>query len=70
MILRYEGSGTAHIPGIPARDLTSEDMDAIVKSYPFNDENDAISQLTAHGLYSAVKKKPQKTKTVISEDKS
>ena len=69
MKLKYEGNGTAHIPGIPARDLSADDITALVESYPFKDENDAISQLTAHGLYSTVKHKPKQAKESI-KDKS
>lgn len=70
MKLKYEGQRGAHIPGIPARDLTQDDLIRIIADFSYKDETDAMKQLTARGLYSEVKPKPKASPKPkeISED--
>jgi 2-iminoacetate synthase ThiH len=53
MILEYQGDGRQHITGIPSRDLTEDEVNALALSRGMALE-DVIDDLTAHGLYTLI----------------
>lgn len=59
--LKYNGNG-AHIPGVPAQDLSDDDIARLVAGFVFISEDEAITQLTCNGLYSVVKVAPSRPK--------
>lgn len=60
--LKYNGDGN-YIMGVPARDLTTDDIDLIVsrRAIMGDDLDTVIEQLTRYGLYSQVGKATKKT---------
>lgn len=54
MALKYNGNGE-FIYGVPAQDLTDEDITRLVAGFVFSSEDEAITALTSKGLYSLVK---------------
>ena len=59
MKLQYKGRGE-HIPGVPAQDLSQEDLDRFIASGLFISTESAIENLTRRGLYSVVKSNRRK----------
>lgn len=52
-MLTYNGDGSQHVTGIPARDLTEDELNMIARRYELP-TGALIAQLTAQGLYSVV----------------
>lgn len=61
MKLEYNGDGE-HITGVPARDLTQDDIDRLLESGFFNSKKEATEVLTSRGLYRVVKTRKSKSK--------
>jgi hypothetical protein len=55
MKLKYDGKGK-YIMGIPARDLDEQDIEMLIASGMFDNEQAVIDALTSKGLYSMERK--------------
>lgn len=68
-VLRYTGNdeGVPFVMGVPARDLTESDLDALVGRFGA-DAKAVHKNLTAHGLYVAVKSKADKPSTEAASE--
>jgi len=53
MMLEYRGDGRQHITGIPARDLTEDEIETMANARGCAPA-DIVDDLTAHGLYELV----------------
>lgn len=61
-VLIYKGTGE-HITGVPAQDLSQDDLDRLVSGLVFSSTDEAIQLLTARGLYALPEKTKPKAKT-------
>ncbi len=66
MTLKYIGDGK-HITGIPAQDLTDEDISRLAAVFNYS-EADFIALLIQRGLYSQSKTKPAKKIEKVEDD--
>lgn len=59
MKLMYKGTPPAHITGVPARDLSNDDISRLAADFNLSTEK-LIKQLTARGLYALAPKRKAK----------
>lgn len=61
MNLIYKGTPPAHITGVPARDLSNDDISRLAADFNLSPEQ-LVQQLTARGLYELATKTKSKGK--------